>query len=101
MSTLCDPRPAAQQEREAALVHLLQRIWTYSITTKSDDARNFADEVAEAASRQLITSAIVPGSDAALFGRLWKLTPAGTQLLFDNGHLLIAEEVAYARSYCA
>lgn len=96
-----DTRPAAKPAREAALVHLLHRLWTYSITTKSDDARAFADEIAEAASRKLITTAVVPSPEAKIFGRLWKLTPEGTALLFANHALLTDEEVRYAETYCS
>jgi len=94
-----DTRPAAKLEREAALVHLLHRIWTYAVTTKSDDARSWADEIAEAASRQLLTTQVVPGV-GQIYGRLWKLTPQGTTLLFENGGMLTREEQDYAETYC-
>jgi hypothetical protein len=98
--TILDNRPPAQVERDAALVHVLQRIWTYAVTTKADPAREFADEIAEAACRQFITTAIVPGGVGNIFGRLWKLTPAGTQFLFDNASMLQTEEAAYAEAHC-
>lgn len=94
MSSLEDPRPADQAEREAVLVRVLHRLWTYSLTTKSNEARDFADEIAEAASRQLITTAIVP--KGLTYGRLWKLTPQGVSLLFDRAEALSDEEYRYA-----
>jgi hypothetical protein len=97
--TIEDSRPAAKQDREAAIVHLLQRLWTYSTTTKSDDARVWADEIAEAASRQLITTQVVPRV-GEIYGRLWKLTPLGTALLFEQASLLTSEEQSYANTYC-
>ncbi len=93
-----DTRPAAKQEREAALIHLLQRVWTYSVSTKSDDARAFADEVIEAAHRQLLTTQIVPGG--TFYGRLLKLTAAGVTHLEANAFLLTQEEERYAEVYC-
>jgi hypothetical protein len=98
LSTLEDTRPACQQDREAALVHLLQRVWTYSFTTKSDDARSFADEIVEAAHRQLLTTQVVPGGE--LYGRLLKLTSLGVSHLEANAALLSEEETAYAAAYC-
>lgn len=99
MSSTFDPRPAAKQEREAELVHLLQRIWTYSVTTKSDDARSYADALIEAAHRQLLTTQVVPGGQ--LYGRLLKLTALGVAHLEANAHLLSDEETDYATQYCA
>lgn len=77
---------------------MLQRVWTYPLTTKSDDARAFADEIIEAAHRQLITTQVVPGGP--LYGRILKLTSKGVTLLETNAHLLSDEEVSYARTYC-
>lgn len=98
MSSLEDSRPALAREREAELVRVLHRLWTYSLTTKSNEARDFADEFAEAASRQLITTAVVPGG--LTFGRLWKLTPAGVTFLFDRAEALSDEEARYVEAHC-
>lgn len=82
----------------AALVHLLQRVWTYEVTTKSDDARAFADEIAEGSSRGLLTTQVVP--HGTVYGRIWKVTPKGVAFLFANATLLSDEEVRYAETYC-
>lgn len=92
MNTIEDTRPAAQAGRDKHLLYVLQRIWTYAITTKSDLVREYADEVAEAAGRNFITTKVIPCRD--LHGRLWKLTPEGTQFLFDNADVIADEEVA-------
>lgn len=97
MSSLESPHPACQQEREVTLIRVLHRLWTYSLTTKANEIREFADEVAEAASRQLITTAVVPGG--LTYGRLWKLTPAGTSFLFDHADLIRDEEARYVAHY--
>lgn len=93
-----DTRPPGEDGRKAALVHALQRIWTYVVSTKSDDARAFADEIAEGSSRGLLTTQVVPGG--IVYGRIWKITPSGVKLLFANAHLLTDEEVRYAETYC-
>lgn len=80
------------------LVRVLHRLWTYSLTTKSGEIREYADEVAEAAIRQLITTAVVPGGST--YGRLWKLTPAGVSFLFDHADLIRDEEARYAQAHC-
>lgn len=95
-----DARPPDQGLRDAAVVHLLQRVWTYPVTTKSDDARVYADEVAEAASRKLITTAIVPPASARIYGRIWKVTPRGLAFLFRHAALLTSEENDYANHHC-
>ncbi len=97
---ISDPRPPDMEGRDSALVHLLQRVWCYPVTTKSDVARQFADEIAEAASRELLTTAVVPPKYAQVFGRLWKLTPAGLQFLWDHGAELTFEETRYVETYC-
>lgn len=96
-----DTRPGLQAERDAGVVHLLQRVWTYPVTTKSDDARVFADEIAEASSRELITTAVVPPTIAKIFGRIWKVTPKGLSFLYANAEMLTDEEVRYVEGYCA
>jgi hypothetical protein len=92
-----DPRPAAELERDTALLLVLQKLWTYSLTTKSDDVRSYADEIAEAASRGFITTIVIP--NGSLHGRLWKLTPKGTQFLWDEADRLLNEEDHYAARY--
>lgn len=98
MPSIDDSRPPEKEERERALVHMLHRLWTYALTTKSNEVRECADEVAEAASRGFITTSIVPRG--AVFGRLWKLTPAGLSFLFDNAPLVASEEARYAEAHC-
>ena len=93
-----DTRPPGEEGRTAALVHLLQRVWTYVVSTKSDDARAFADEIAEGSSRGLLTTQIVP--EGKVYGRIWKLTPEGLAFLFAHPNLLSEEEVRYAETYC-
>ena len=61
------------------LLTLLQHIHTYAFTTKSDLARIHADRIAEAASKGLISTAIVPGSSHC--GHIWKITTKGLTLL--------------------
>lgn len=94
-----DLRPANQAARKSALVHVLQKLWAYPLTTKSDDARMFADDIAEAASRGFITTSTIP--KGVVFGRLWKLTPEGLSFLFDNAALVKDEETRYVQAYCA
>lgn len=96
-----DARPPNAEGRDTSLVHLLQRVWTYPVTTKSDVARQFADEVAEGASRELLTTAVVPPKFARIYGRLWKLTPKGLKFLWAHGGELTFEETRYVETYCA
>jgi hypothetical protein len=93
-----DTRPSKEEGRNEALAHCLQRVWTYVVTTKSDDAREFADEIAEGSSRGFLTTQVVPGGN--VHGRIWKPTPRGLRFLFAHAHLLSDEEVRYAESYC-
>ena len=90
-----DNRPFDERARAGELVQVLLRLWTYSLTTKSDEARYFADEIAECASRGFITTAVAP--HGSLHGRLWKLTPEGLVFLYTTAALdpEIVEE-AYA-----
>lgn len=76
---------------------MLHRLWTYALTTKANEVRDYADEVAEAASRGFITTAIVP--DGSLYGRLWKLTPLGLSFLFQHSALVAHEEARYAEAH--
>jgi len=92
-----DHRPIHAEDREGGIIYILQRVWTYEVSTKSDEARRFADEFAEAASRGLVTTNIVPGG--SLYGRIWKLTPKGLKHLFDNADHIRKEEDAYVKSY--
>lgn len=94
-----DTRPPDEEAREVNLLCLLQRVWTYSFTTKADLARAYADEIAEAASRGFITTAVVPGRP--IHGRLWKVTPTGLQHLWANAQAIADEEVRnYVASFC-
>ena len=92
-----DPRPFDEAARTADLAQVLSRLWTYSVTTKSDEARIYADEIAEASSRGFITTAVAP--HGTLFGRLWKLTPTGLSFLFDNAGCPQSVEKAYAENH--
>lgn len=92
-----DARPPDIEARTRELVHVLARLWTYSLTTKSDEARAYADEIAEAASRGFITTLVTPGG--SLHGRLWKLTPEGLQFLFDNAPEPSYEENRYVQHH--
>lgn len=94
-----DNRPAIESERIAGLVHVLQRLWTYSLTTKSDEVRLYADEIAEASSRGFITTSVIPKGD--VYGRLWKLTPEGLTFLYDHAQVLSIEEEEYVQTYQA
>lgn len=92
-----DPRPFDEEARTAELCIVLERLWTYAVTTKSDEARTYADEIAEAASRGFITTAIAPRG--SLYGRIWKLTPQGLSFLFDNAGDPLTTETAYAQNH--
>lgn len=93
-----DTRPPDEAAREVNLLCLLQRVWTYAFTTKSDLARAYADEIAEASSRGFLTTAVVPGR--SIHGRLWKVTPTGLAYLFANANTIADEEVAnYVESF--
>lgn len=97
---ITDPRPPEAEGREYRLLCLLQRVWTYSFTTKADYARVYADEIAEASSRGFITTLVVPSS--TIFGRLWKITSVGLQYHEANAHIIAPQEVTnYAETYCA
>lgn len=96
---IIDTRPPGAEAREINLLCLLQRVWTFQFTTKSDLARAYADEIAEASSRRFLTTAIVPGRP--IHGRLWKITPEGLSHLFANASMIAEEEVTnYVESYC-
>ena len=94
--TIIDTRPSDNEARECRLLALLQRVWTYAITTKSDYARDYADEIAQASSAGFITTQVPPGYDqpAQSYGRLWKVTPDGLNYLYENAFRIAAAEVA-------
>jgi hypothetical protein len=94
-----DPRPAEPAERFLKVLTVLQRIWTYAITTKSDYSREYADELAEAASRGFVTTEITPGSN--LYGRLWKITALGLSYLARNSHSISDQEEQAYEAHCA
>lgn len=99
MTNIVDTRaPPGQLERDISLLELLQRVWTYAFTTKSDTARDYADEVAEAASRGFLTTQVVPGKD--VFGRVWKITCEGLQWLGDNASSIADREVDNYAEVC-
>lgn len=94
-----DKRPPDRDGRTLELVLVLQHLWTYAQTTKSDFVREHADSVAEAASRGFITTAVVPNGD--VYGRLWKPTASGTRFLFANADLIQnTQEAEYVANYC-
>lgn len=69
-------------------------MWTYAITTRSNRAREYAEELAEAASRGFVTTMVAvpaPG-DQVVYGRLWKLTAWGYNHLMAHGHKIGAME---------
>lgn len=102
MSEIEDHRPPELEDREVRLLQLLQRVWTFAITTKSDYAREYADEIAEAASRSFITTAVVPALAGTIYGRLWKITVPGLEHLLAFAHRIAqSEEAKYAEAYCA
>jgi hypothetical protein len=94
-----DLRPPDEVERIEGLVYILQRLWTHSFTTKSDEARSYADEIAELASRGFITTAVTPRG--SLHGRLWKVTVTGLEYLFANSTpaLSTVSEIAYVERH--
>lgn len=98
MADITDPRPPEEKEREQRLLFLLQRVWTYAFTTKSDMARDYADELAEASSRGFLTTQVVHGRD--MFGRVWKITVPGLLWLADNANRIADQEVSNYAELC-
>lgn len=92
------PPPTLEEERERTILRILQRVWTYHLTTKSDDARTFADEFAEASSRGYLTTQVAFGRP--VYGRLWKITQDGLAHLADQGHKIADEEVTNYGQIC-
>lgn len=99
MGKLKKGRPKKGSARKQAMVSVLQQVWTYGASTKGDAARTHADEVAEAASRGLLTTVIIPGGE--VHGRLWKITEAGLAYLTANVGTLSQEELDYVEAHCA
>jgi hypothetical protein len=56
---------------------VLHLAWSQPFSTKSDFARAYADEIAEAACRGLITTR----TEAGEWGRYWRITPAGAAII--------------------
>ncbi len=92
------PPPTLEEERERTILRILQRVWTYHLTTKSDDARTFADEFAEASSRGFLTTRVVFGLE--VYGRLWKITGTGLDHLERHAHKIADEEVMNYGQIC-
>lgn len=99
MGKLKKGRPKQGSARKQAMVSVLQQVWTYGASTKGDVARSQADEFAEAASRGLLTTVIIPGGE--VHGRLWKITGAGLAYLTANVGTLSLEELDYVEAHCA
>lgn len=88
------PSQREPQEDFLRLLRLLQRVHTYSPTVKSDYAREYAVEVAAAASMGHVTVLVVPGG--SLYGRRWKLTMLGAAYLEHwSGQISEDEQAAY------
>lgn len=60
------------------LTDVLERIWSRPVKTKGDYAREQANLIAMAASDGFITTRIAAG----LYGREWRITPAGLTHLY-------------------
>lgn len=95
---ITDPRPKEERAREQRLLSLLQRVWTYAFTTKSDTARDYADEVAEASSRGFLTTQVVHGRE--LYGRVWKITAPGILWLAQKADTIADQEVSNYAELC-
>ena len=61
-----------------ALAEVLNIAWTGRFTTKSDNARNYADTIPAALERGLITTRV----GAAVYGRDYLITPKGLTVLW-------------------
>ncbi|NRA51430.1 MAG: hypothetical protein HRU12_20070 [Phaeodactylibacter sp.] len=61
--------------------------WNGGFTTKSDTARNYADEIAAASAFGYITTQ----QSADEFGRSWLITPLGCRNLFNEKGIKHAE----------
>lgn len=71
------------------LTRLLCEAWASPFSTKSDVAREYADEIAEASCRGLITVRTAGGE----WGRMWRLTPLGVCLVFPDATLPSPEDL--------
>lgn len=79
-------------------LHVLQRVHTYGISTKSDLAREYADEFAALACLGYITTLVIYGG--SIYGRVWKITPMGLLYLAHHAALIIqAEEQHFRREH--
>jgi hypothetical protein len=81
-----------REARMCLIIACLDSIWASPPTTKSDWAREYADEIAEMASKGFITTqiAIHPDTD---FGRVWKITLTGLTVLTQHSFLLDQEQI--------
>lgn len=63
------------------LIRLINRIWSAqrAITTKSDFAREWTNEIAEASARGLISTQVFPR--LKLYGNQWKVTLEGLRYM--------------------
>ncbi|MTD92893.1 hypothetical protein GIW81_00935 [Hyphomicrobium sp. xq] len=71
------------------LTEVLCNAWAAPYSTKSDFARAYADEIAEAACRGYLT---VRASDGE-WGRVWRITPLGVTLIFPDASLPAVEDM--------
>lgn len=90
-NVLADERSPEEIAREVNLLKLLQRVWAYAITTKSDLARDYADEIAEGSSRGFLTTQVAYGR--FVYGRRWKLTVTGNRWLEAHVGTIADDEV--------
>ncbi len=65
------------------LTEVLCTAWGAPFSTKSDTARLYADEIAEAACRGLLTVRATTGE----WGRVWRITPLGVTMIFPDASL--------------
>lgn len=67
----------------AAELYVLHEVWLQGgISTQSNIARQYSQVVAMAACRGLITTVV--GKD--LYGKVWRVTPAGIEIVFEHIH---------------
>lgn len=77
--------------RAALLVECLDVIWSNTPKTKSDFAREYANEIAELCSGGCITTKLSP-TPAAEYGTTWKVTPNGLRMLYLLAPVLLGQE---------
>ena len=63
------------------MILVLSHAWSSPFTTRSGFARDNADLIAEAASRQLITTFDIPRNT---WGRTWRITATGLDILEEQ-----------------